>query len=148
MKNSVFLEGPGIDDYHAVIKYNGKQMMLTDAVSTYGTFLNKFKPEVLFSGKKNLTLICNDFLFQLDYKKKVVVTKKDNTKTISEESVMFAGDNRNIDLLQSVQEDKFHNVNLRVTAIEPKAKKVGMTRYSSRNTFKVSIDEGDEGQGY
>ena len=99
---------------------------------------------MLTSAKRNLTLICNDILFQLEYKKKIVVSKKDNTKTISEESVMFAGDNRNIDLLQSVQEDKFHNVNLRVTAIEPKAKKVGMTRYSSRNTFKVAVDEGDE----
>lgn len=116
-------------------------MMILDALSENGTFVSKFAPIVLSNSNKITNLVCHDHFISIKFKTKTTIQNKNlDIYKLDESALVKHVEQRKIQ--DSVLDSRFDNVNMRVTAVEPQAKKVN--RFGFRTPKKIIIEEDDE----
>lgn len=121
-------------------------MSITDTNSHYGTLLSKFKNIRLGLAddeERNCQLILHNIALKIEYRKKVVIKNKSSDAYYPDESIVFNEDERNINKIESRLDGQFDNVNIRVTAVEPKAKIVRRANIPKINQKVTADEEGD-----
>ena len=99
-------------------------------------------PVQLTELRKDVNLVIHDHYLTISFKKSVQVKSKDQEVYKIDESAYFGEGERNFDKIVTMYESRFDSVNLRVTAVEPQAKKVN--RFHFQTPRKVKLDDIEE----